>query len=63
MSFEMKLGKEWIIERRYISNIKPQPDEWGFHHVDYDGPEDNRCGFGTTLDDIYRQIDELKAGS
>ena len=59
MTFKMELGKQWIIERRYISARKPQPDEWAFHHIDYDGPEDDRCGFGTTLEDIYEQIRDL----
>ena len=59
MTFRMELGKEWIIERRYISSVKPQPDEWAFHHRDYDGPEDPRIGFSQTLEGIYDQIREL----
>ena len=59
----IEFGKDWIIERRYVSNIKPQPDEWSFVHRDYDGPEDNRCGTGTTLEDIYQQIRELEDGA
>jgi len=60
MTFQMKLGKEWVIERRYISARKPQPDEWAFHHIDYDGPEDDRVGFSETLEGIYDQIREYE---
>ena len=59
MTFRMEMGKQWIIERRYISAVRPQPDEWAFHHRDYDGPEDPRIGYSQTLEGIYDQIREL----
>lgn len=62
----IEFGKEWFIVRRYESTkhgLKPQPDEWSFVHRDYDGPEDGRCGFATTLEDIYQQIRELEDGA
>lgn len=31
---------------------------WQFVHVDYDGPEDNRCGTAPTFVDCLREIDE-----
>lgn len=35
--------------------------QWQFAHVDYDGPEDNRCGLGSSIEDCKEQIDELEA--
>ena len=26
-------------------------------HDDYDGPEDNRCGYGKTLAEVFTEID------
>jgi hypothetical protein len=49
------------IARKWTSNGTPQPDEWVFSHNDYDGPEDNRCGYGTTKENCMRQIDALEA--
>lgn len=31
---------------------------YGWVHVDYDGPEDNRHGSEATVEDCYRSIDE-----
>lgn len=31
--------------------------DWQYSHVGYDGPEDNRCGFGPTVESVKRDID------
>lgn len=32
--------------------------DWQFWHVDYDGPEDSRCGFAPSLEAAKAEIDE-----
>ena len=49
--------------RGYI--ITPTPvyaREWRFayQHQDFDGPEDNRYGFGRTVEECKKAIDELE---
>jgi len=34
--------------------------KWEFAHVDYDGPEDNRCGTADSLEDCIDLIDVLE---
>lgn len=34
------------------------PTCWVWAHVEYTGPEDRRCGFGRTIEDCIREIDE-----
>ena len=51
----------YIIERRWVTKTgKPQPDEWGFVHDDFDGPGDARAGYGPTLQACMTWIDELE---
>jgi len=33
--------------------------DFNFSHVDYDGPEDKRCGNGASVSDCQDQIDEI----
>ena len=33
---------------------------WEFFHDDYDGPEDNRCGLGSSIEDCIEQIKEME---
>jgi hypothetical protein len=33
---------------------------WTFAHKDYDGPEDNRCGFAETVEDCMSEIDDAE---
>lgn len=51
--------KNYLIERKWVSKGDPQPDEWVYEHVEYDGPEDYRCGFCETFDACKREIDDL----
>ena len=49
------------IERRWITKRGPaQHDEWGFHHPEYDGPGDPRCGYEKTYDACIARIDEIE---
>lgn len=51
----------WTIQRRWVSDGKPQPDEWEAWHDDYDGPEDNRALCAPTHDvimDLIHEFDE-----
>ena len=49
------------ITRNWVTKSgRPQPDEFTFHHTEYDGPEDGRCGFGQTEADCIEQIDEME---
>lgn len=34
------------------------PEPFQFRHEDYDGPEDNRCGTATSLNDAIEQIND-----
>jgi len=44
-------------------NPKPIPMrncDWDFVHDEYDGPEDNRCGYAESIDAVLKEIDELE---
>ena len=54
--------------RDFVIQYTPPPvphrgADWQFVHRDYDGPEDGRCGFASSLAEVRRQIDELHAES
>lgn len=34
--------------------------DWQFWHEDYDGPEDNRCGYAASLADAKAEIDAIE---
>lgn len=47
---------------RYFGyDIMRAPAGWTFAHVNYDGPEDERCGNGDTIKDCQEQINEIEA--
>ena len=58
--------KSEIQYKNYIItyDIKPVPDrdfDWNFEHDDYDGgSRDPRCGYGSSIEDVKKQIDELE---
>ena len=44
-------------------NPKPIPIrdvDWDWVHIDYDGPEDDRCGVGASVMDCKNEIDMLE---
>lgn len=52
-----------ILYKDYEISVGPgyTPDSrWQYAHEDYDGPEDNRCGLGSSIDDCKEQIDEIE---
>jgi hypothetical protein len=51
--------------RGYVISYDPPPipyrgGDFQFHHVDYDGPEDRRCGTAGSLADAHERIDEIE---
>jgi|APSaa5957512493_1039668.scaffolds.fasta_scaffold43243_3 hypothetical protein len=51
-----------MIYRGYTISFDPKPipyRDFDFAHVDYDGPEDKRCGHGASVSDCQDQIDEI----
>ena len=52
----MTYRDEWEITALYGGPLG-QTHQWS--HSDYDGPEDKRCGIGTSLWDCMERIDEL----
>lgn len=51
--------------RGYVINYAPPPIgsracDYQFVHVDYDGPEDRRCGFGPSKEACQLAIDEIE---
>lgn len=47
------------IRHRDWSIYREGPD-WTFVHMEYDGPEDRRCGTAASVDDAIRAIDEFE---
>lgn len=49
------------IEQRYypVPGAKPFPDAFEWQHPEYDGPEDNRCGFSADLEGCVEAIDSI----
>ena len=46
---------------RIAYDPKPIPDrshDWDWVHVEYDGPEDRRCGTAASIEAAKREIDE-----
>ena len=33
--------------------------EWLFHHKEYSGPSDYRCGYGDSIEDCQDEIDQI----
>lgn len=46
--------RDYLIEE----NTSPWPGKFEFVHNSYDGPGDNRLGFGNSIQDCKDQIDE-----
>lgn len=49
--------------RGYWIDYNPPPIpvrdcDWSFSHIDFDGPGDNRYGYGPSIEDCKAQIDE-----
>jgi hypothetical protein len=40
--------------------IPVRDHDYRFYHLDYDGPEDRRCGTGPNAADCKTQIDEME---
>jgi len=54
-----------VIYKNYIiiCDRKPIPDrdfDFSFEHIDYDGPEDHRCGHASSYENAVKQIDEIE---
>ena len=54
---------EKLIYKNYIIELSPfstRRHRFIFHHKDYDGPDDDRQGFGVTVEDCQAAIDEME---
>lgn len=57
-------GTTWsnpIWYRKYRIYVSDSPFEYEYVHDDYDGADDandNRCGYGRTVEDCKKEIDE-----
>lgn len=54
-----------MIYRNYEISYDPPPIpmrgmDYNFAHVDFDGPEDHRCGCAASVDDAQSRIDEIE---
>jgi len=49
----------WLI---YLSDARPKGG-FEYVHADYDGPEDNRCGWALTVEACKLEIDGMDEGN
>lgn len=62
----LQFDDTWDRYGDYVIRYNPPPIptrmwDYEFCHVDYDGPEDKRCGRASSVEDALQQIDELQA--